>query len=59
MEKELIFVDFEEVYELSELHGDCILRILYDEYIPKTAVSCGRTPSIIYQKERERFAIYF
>ncbi len=53
--KQLIFVDFEEVLELSELNRESILRILYDEYIPKKRVS----PSIIYQEQKSRFAIYF
>lgn len=56
--KQLIFVDYEEVHESSELNKEPILRVLYDEYIPRIAITGNRTPTIIYQKEQNRFVIY-
>lgn len=58
MQKELIFIDFEEVYDLSEARAVPILRVLYDDYIPKYPYTSSQNVSIIYQKKGKRFVIY-
>lgn len=59
MQKELLFIDFYEIFDLSELHKIPILRILYDKYIPKDAISANGMPVIIYQEKKQNFVIYY
>lgn len=59
MQKEMKLIDFEEVYEQSEKSGLPILRVLYDEYIPKKRYTNNENVSIIYMKKKRVFAIYF
>lgn len=59
MKKQLIFIDFDEIFKKSEERGVPILRILYDDYIPKSRYTNNQNPSIIYQKKERKFVIYY
>lgn len=59
MQKQLKFIDFDEIFEKSEARGVPILRVLYDEYIPKRVYTSSQNVSIIYQKKKRNFVIYF
>lgn len=59
MQKEMKLIDFKEVYELSEARAVPILRILYDEYIPKRTYTSNLNPSIMYVKKKRAFEISY